>query len=731
MDSPISAMREKPLDGADDVDNLFRASEKEESRRPTVDPEDSPYAIVRATVSNKDDTSLPTITVRFWLLAVPFTIAVSLFNQIFWFRTLSVTITGVIVQLITLPLGKILERVLPPKSVGIGRFRFSLNPGPFNAKEHALILVATSSATSIAYAVDIIVIKKVFYMQDTPLLGSILLTLTTQCIGYGLAGVCYKYLVRPAAMIWPSQLVSIALLRTFHEEDADRRGSVSRMRFFLTVTLISAIYYFIPGFLAPFLSTISILCLAMPGNVTAARIGSFTKGMGVLSFTLDWNGITSSLASPLMTPFWAIANIFVGFIIFVWVVIPSGFFGTNTWDAQNFAIFGSALYKGDGSKYPTLTMLNPDLSLNESKYAEVGAPRMTYMFAISYGIGFAGLSAVLMHIVLYYGREIIQRFRESRDVVNDVHCRLMDHYPTVPQWWYLLTLTLSTGLSILVCEVYGTDLPWWGLLLAVLMAAFFLLPIGIITAISNQTPGLNIITEFVIGYIMPGRPIANVTFKTYGYIGMAQAITFLGDLKLGHYLKIPPRDMFLAQLTGTILAGISNVLAAYMMFAIMPDVCTTEAWYCRNAHVFFNASVIWGVIGPNRMFGTEGYYSALMWFFLAGALLPIPFWLLARRYPNSWVKYINIPVLLAGTGIMPPAYPGSFPSWFFVGFIFQFFIYRYRQKWWARYNYILSAGLDAGVAISSFLIFFALSNNGIELNWWGSQPDCPVLENKL
>lgn len=62
-----------------------------------------------------------------------------------------------------------------------------------------------------------------------------------------------------------------------------------------------------------------------------------------------------------------------------------------------------------------------------------------------------------------------------------------------------------------------------------------------------QTPGLNVITEYVMGVIYPGRPIANVCFKTYGYISMAQAVTFLNDFKLGHYMKIPPRSMFIVQ----------------------------------------------------------------------------------------------------------------------------------------------------------------------------------------
>lgn len=65
----------------------------------------------------------------------------------------------------------------------------------------------------------------------------------------------------------------------------------------------------------------------------------------------------------------------------------------------------------------------------------------------------------------------------------------------------------------------------------------------------EQQPGLNVVTELIIGYLYPGRPLANVAFKTYGYISMSQAIMFLGDFKLGHYMKIPPRSMFIVQVT--------------------------------------------------------------------------------------------------------------------------------------------------------------------------------------
>lgn len=74
-----------------------------------------------------------------------------------------------------------------------------------------------------------------------------------------------------------------------------------------------------------------------------------------------------------------------------------------------------------------------------------------------------------------------------------------------------------------------------------------------------QTPGLNIITEYVMGVIYPGRPIANVCFKTYGYISMSQAVSFLSDFKLGHYMKIPTRAMFVVQVCTNLIRYFTTI----------------------------------------------------------------------------------------------------------------------------------------------------------------------------
>jgi hypothetical protein len=84
-----------------------------------------------------------------------------------------------------------------------------------------------------------------------------------------------------------------------------------------------------------------------------------------------------------------------------------------------------------------------------------------------------------------------------------------------------------------------------------------------------------------------------------------------------------------------------------------------------------------------------------VFFFLIGAISPIPFYFMARRWPRAMWRYVNMPVFFNGPTAMPPATGINFSSWFAVAFVFQWFVRRFHFRWWMRYNYILSAALDS------------------------------------
>lgn len=50
---------------------------------------------------------------------------------------------------------------------------------------------------------------------------------------------------------------------------------------------------------------------------------------------------------------------------------------------------------------------------------------------------------------------------------------------------------------------------------------------------------LNIIAELIAGYAWPGKPIANMVVKCYGYNSVRHGMDFAQDLKLGQYMVSP------------------------------------------------------------------------------------------------------------------------------------------------------------------------------------------------
>ncbi|KAL6012709.1 oligopeptide transporter 4 [Asimina triloba] len=521
-------------------------------------------------------------------------------------------------------------------------------------------------------------------------------------------------------------LVNLIQFRALHEKDEQR---MSRAKFFLIALICSFSWYAVPGYLFPTLTTISWVCWAFSKSVTAQQLGSGMRGLGIGAFTLDWSAVAAFMFSPLIYPFFAIANVYVGFILIVYVVIPVCYWGFDLYNAKTFPLFSSHLFTATGHNYNITAIVNDKFEIDRAAYSAQGKLHLSMFFALTYGFGFATIASTLTHVALFNGREVYERFRASYKGKEDIHTRLMRKYKDIPDWWFYLLLVLTVALSLVMCTAlkHEIQMPWWGLLFACVMAFVFTLPISIITATTNQTPGLNIITEYVMGLILPGKPIANVCFKVYGYMSMTQAISFLADFKLGHYMKIPPRSMFLVQFVGTIIAGTVNISVAWWLLNSVTNICRDELlppnspWTCPGDRVFFDASVIWGLVGPKRIFGSLGNYGALNWFFLGGAVGPFIVWLLHKAFPKqTWIPLINLPVLLGATAMMPPATALNYNAWAFVGTIFNFFIFRYRKKWWQRYNYVLSAALDAGVAFMGVLLYFTLGLEDKSMTWWGT-----------
>ncbi len=116
----------------------------------------SPYSEVRAVVDNHDDPDTPCSTVRAWVIGLSFSIVLGFINQLFSIRLPAITVAANVAQLLSYPIGKAWEMVIPDWGVTMFGSRLSLNPGPFSKKEHMLITIMANVAYNTPYTANII-----------------------------------------------------------------------------------------------------------------------------------------------------------------------------------------------------------------------------------------------------------------------------------------------------------------------------------------------------------------------------------------------------------------------------------------------------------------------------------------------------------------------------------------------------------------------------------------------
>ncbi|CAG8433430.1 1775_t:CDS:10 [Diversispora eburnea] len=631
--------------------------------------ENSSIPMVFAAVSTKDDPKLPCLTFRFWILSTFFTTLGATLSEFYYFRSNGISFSIFFVLIVSYVIGKWMAKVFSKRKFKIGKYEFSLNPGPFNINEHVCIVVAAGAGGGSAYATDIIAIQELFYKTSVSFIKGFLLLMSTQILGYGLAGFLRKYLVRPVNMIWPSNLVFASMYNTLHGNASETRD---KLRFFLIAFITMFIWQFIPQYMFTWLKSMALLCVFAPNNKLIKKLSSGYQGIGILNFTLDWNAIGQS--GPLFTPWWAQVNWYFGVILGTWIIAPLLYYN-NFLDAQKFPFLSTFPLDKYGERYNQTQIVDQTTwSLNVTAYQNYSPVYLSVTFAATYLYSFMSLTAAMSHVLLFY---------------------------EIPNTWYATLFVGMLIIAIILGYITEANLPWWGLLVAISLAVIMVLPIGIIQAISNNQVGLNLIIEMICGYILPGRPIANVYFKCYGYVAMYQCLLFLSDLKLGHYMKIPPESMFISQLWGTVLGGFVNFWMLKLIIKIKRPFLDgtlrdpSGKWTGYSSQVFNTASIVWGLIGPARTFGSGSMYQPLLWGFLIGFLAPIPFYLLHRKFPKVRFDLVNVPLICVGLSFLPEYYT----------------------------NFILTGFV--ATQIVTMIIFFCL-NGVVQVSfpeWWGNNKE--------
>ena len=143
--------------------------------------ENSPVEQVALTVPVTDDPTMPVLTFRMWTLGTLSCVILSFVNQFFWYRKEPLSISSISAQIAVVPLGHLMARTITKRIFFQGtRWEFTLNPGPFNVKEHVLITIFANSGAGSVYAMHIVTAVKIYYQKKLTFFVAFLVVLTTQ-----------------------------------------------------------------------------------------------------------------------------------------------------------------------------------------------------------------------------------------------------------------------------------------------------------------------------------------------------------------------------------------------------------------------------------------------------------------------------------------------------------------------------------------------------------------------
>ena len=475
--------------------------------------DDSPYPEVRAAVPSTDDPTLPQNTIRAWVIGLILTTVGCGMNMLFSFHSPSFAITTFVTSILAWPIGNFWAWIVPDWKI----FGASLNPGPFNVKEHTIITIMAnvSFGTGAAYATDILLAQNMFYKSNFGWGYNLLLIWSTQCIGFAFGGVMRRFVVDSPGAIWPLNLVTATFLTNMHinENHTANGWKISRLAFFVIVFVASFVWYWFPGYIFQALSYFSWITWIKPNNVIINQVFGSSSGLGMIpnNIALDWNQIAGYIGSPLIPPASVIATIFGSIVVIFWIVVPAIHY-SNTWYSQYLPISSTGSFDRFQQTYNVSKIIDhKTLSFNEAEYKKYSPLFLSTTFAISYGLSFASILATITHTICFHGRDLIASLKAKEK--PDVHNRLMKAYKPVPEWWYIIVFLVFFGMSIATVRAWPTEMPVWGLVFALIIAIIFLLPVAIIYAKTNIAVGLNVVTEFIVGYVLGGRPLCMMLYK--------------------------------------------------------------------------------------------------------------------------------------------------------------------------------------------------------------------------
>ncbi|KAG6007738.1 hypothetical protein E4U21_005577 [Claviceps maximensis] len=700
----------------------------------------------------------PALTFRTIVLASVLSTFQAVMSQIYTFKPTQLIISGTFIVLIAHWMGKAWAAVLPrgdrqelqwrqqggqgdlPRRIRITRF---LNPGAWNLKEHTVCAITATSASNAAASITVFTAQNLFY--DLPLNATtiVLSIISIGLFGYGICGILRPICVWHVESVYWGAIPTIKILQGLHWQDV---ASSRPMRVFWYSFCGMALYEFFPAYIFPWLNSVSIPCLASMGatGATAATLTNLfggatnNEGLGLFSLSLDWQYISSwSTSFPLKLQ----VHQAVGYLICFASML--GIYYTDAWEAKSQPFMSTRLRTAAGKAYPTAKVFVGGI-LDKTAFAKIGVPRLTGSFAYAMFMANAAIGAMIAHCALFWSGDFVSAFKSARaGRFDDRHHRhMVKNYNEVPWWWYIVLLVFSFILGLVVVVRENITLPAWAYV-AALLVGMVLAPLStLLLARFGNGIATNNVSKMLGGLLVPERPVANMYFSAWSHSVITNCVNLCSDLKLGEYLKIPPRVMFVTQIYGTILGGFINYAVMVSIVGPNRDLLAnadgSSAWSGAGIQSFNTNAASWAL--AKYLYGPGSMYSLVPIGLAVGAGIVVVHRIICHFVPqikDFSLSEINMPQLLQYAGYIP--YNQSQTCVIFssliAGFFSQFYLRNYKPRIFKEYMYLVTGAFDGASLFVLFILSFAVFGAGGRTvpfpQWWGNNVRgnldlCPV-----
>ncbi|KAJ5348698.1 hypothetical protein MYU51_015115 [Penicillium brevicompactum] len=708
-------------------------------------------------ISMQDDHDTA-INFRSFFLATGFIAFTAALSQIFNFKPSGGSVSTGLTLILSYFIGNAWARFLPSAAKletrwkargGEGKlplwikFIGFLNPGPFKLKEHAVIVLCANacgdnSGVSITFAA-----QKLFYNLPLSATTIVLSTISIGLFGYGIAGI-----LRPIA-VWHPECVywgNLPLVKSMQDLHWKHINDSRQLRTFWYAVGGMMIYQIIPGYMFPWLNGVSIPCLASQkatgytASVLTNLFGGSTnnEGLGLFSLCFDWQYLQSgSVTFPLKLQLPMAIGIGICSIVMI------GIYYGDVWGSLSLPFMSTNLRTDNGHVYPVKEIF-PGGHLDEALLEKHGIPRLTGTFAYSMLMANAAIGALILHVFLFWGKDVWQTWRLSMkgEFREPHHAYMAKNYKDSPWWWYICIAVLSFIIGIVVVVKEDITLPAWGYVVALLIGMVIAIFSTILFSRFGNGIATNNVSKMLAGLILPGLPVGNMYFSIWSHNVVTCACDLCGSFKMGDYLKIPPKVVLACQIYGCMLgAAINYVIMNYIVSShrdLLIEGNGNSFWSGAVVQSYNTKAASWA-LAPH-MYKSGARYEMVPIGMVIGAAAVLVHRLIYHFIPKVGkfdLSEINLPQLIQYSASIPDISPrtGNLLTSTALGFFAQYYLRNYRPAFFRDYLWILALALDAGSGICIFILTFAVMGVGTAPHpfplWWGNNQNgysdwCPA-----